>query len=505
MDKEKTSAEAAAAAPEPAVDVNMPRGWCIEVSGLLSDKKARIIDDWGYGFKDMAQRVAADIEDDLRAAGLEGVKVRAVAAPAQVSLSKLRKTEDGFEAFDGQPMEWYSAIHSYGEGAATLAVTQLSKGELSEGEHRIFIDETTPAPKKAVIAAVSLVAAAALVAGGVTFALGAGSPQPQTEAEPEAPAKVEAPAKKAAEKADLKLRVDLEGWDAKTSTPVIAHIVSDDGKVDFYHAFDANEDEVVEVAPGSYAIGYVSPVNADGSLYKIYDVPASEKVSVGEGGASVSAKFDPIPADQVTQEQIDQVLAALKDAVSKGDSTLSGAAGKEVVEQAAGNAANAPAADKDAVEKKKEEAGSAVDGGAGDGGSASAGGSGGVSGAGGASSSTSGSSGSGGSGAGAGSSGGSAPAPTPAPAPEPAPAPAPAPEPAPAPSPEPAPAPAPEPEQPAHVHNYNIPAAYGSVCATCGAISPSWEHSKQHTMNGENGAVLNGQVIKWQCSCGDTQ
>ena len=45
----------------------------------------------------------------------------------------------------------------------------------------------------------------------------------------------------------LSLEVKADGWDADTSTPIIAHIEDEDGKVDFYTAIAANKQVTVKV------------------------------------------------------------------------------------------------------------------------------------------------------------------------------------------------------------------------------------------------------------------
>ena len=66
----------------------------------------------------------------------------------------------------------------------------------------------------------------------------------------------------------LILEVKAEGWDADTSTPVIAHIEGADGEVDFYTAIAANKQVTVKVGKsGTYTVTFISPVNADGSIY----------------------------------------------------------------------------------------------------------------------------------------------------------------------------------------------------------------------------------------------
>lgn len=154
---------------------------------------------------------------------------------------------------------------------------------------------------------------------------------------------------------EVTLRVNAPDW-ATTSTPVIAHIVSEDGKIDFYHAFAANADTTIKLKPGYYSITYISPINADGSIYKTNGA-LIVGVEAGKGDVSKSeSNLERIPADQVTQEQMDAVLSGIRDAVSKGDSTLSGDAGKKVVDQAATNASKAPNVDKAKVEQVAEQA-----------------------------------------------------------------------------------------------------------------------------------------------------
>ena len=64
----------------------------------------------------------------------------------------------------------------------------------------------------------------------------------------------------------LTLEVKADGWDADTSTPVIAHIEDADGEVDFYTAIAANKQVTVKVGKsGTYTVTLIPPVNADGS------------------------------------------------------------------------------------------------------------------------------------------------------------------------------------------------------------------------------------------------
>ena len=202
--------------------------------------------------------------------------------------------------------------------------------------------EKAPRRKKAAIAA-ACAAAAALAVAGVAWAathqartLPADEPAGQEQAaQPE-------------QRAETELEARAEGW-SESSTPAIAHVKGQGA--DFYHAMPANSAEKVEVpAQGGYEVEWISPVNADGSLYR-----APAKAAKAEaGGDKSSTGLELVPADQVTQADIDEVMDKISEAVSKGDSTLAGDAGRDLVDKAAANAANAPAADKSKVEEKAE-------------------------------------------------------------------------------------------------------------------------------------------------------
>lgn len=155
----------------------------------------------------------------------------------------------------------------------------------------------------------------------------------------------------------LSLEVKADGWDADTSTPVIAHIVEDaDGKVDFYTAIAANKQVTVRVGKsGTYTVTFISPVNADGSIYKV----SSKKVTAGKADkktASTDVTFNKVDADKVTKDDLTTIAKDVAAAVKKGDSTLTGDKGAEVVKKFEDNIKKNPYADADAVEKESEKA-----------------------------------------------------------------------------------------------------------------------------------------------------
>lgn len=202
--------------------------------------------------------------------------------------------------------------------------------------------EKAPRRKKAAIAAACAAAAALAVAGAAWAATHQAQTLPADE-----PAGQEQAAQPE-QRAEIELEARADGW-SESSTPAIAHVKGQGA--DFYHAMPANSAEKVEVpAQGGYEVEWISPVNADGSLYR-----APAKAAKAEaGGEKSSTGLELVPADQVTQADIDEVMDKISEAVSKGDSTLAGDAGRDLVDKAAANAANAPAADKSKVEEKAE-------------------------------------------------------------------------------------------------------------------------------------------------------
>ena len=153
----------------------------------------------------------------------------------------------------------------------------------------------------------------------------------------------------------LSLEVKADGWDTETSTPVIAHIEDEDGKVDFYTAIAANKQVTVKVGEsGTYTVTFISPVNADGSIYKV----PSKKITAGKADKTVATgvTFDKVDADKVTKDDLTAIAKDVAEAVKKGDSTLTGDKGAEVVKKFEDNIKKNPNADTDAVEKETEKA-----------------------------------------------------------------------------------------------------------------------------------------------------
>lgn len=201
--------------------------------------------------------------------------------------------------------------------------------------------------RKQVCAAGAGLVCAALLIGGGGYALahagwGVGSNTPAVSQ------------KAGDEKQDmaLSLEVKAEGWDADTSTPVIAHIEGADGEVDFYTAFAANEKVSVTVGEtGTYNVSLIPPVNADGSTYKAASGEIAAVKTDGKAGGTVIA-LEKVDADKVTKDDLTAIAKDVAEAVRMGDSTLTGERGVKVVNIFQTNIGSNPNADTDAVEKE---------------------------------------------------------------------------------------------------------------------------------------------------------
>lgn len=204
--------------------------------------------------------------------------------------------------------------------------------------------------RKQVCVAVAGILCAALLIGGGAYAISHAGWTGDSNAPAVSQSKDE-------EKQDmvLTLEVKADGWDADTSTPVIAHIKDADGEVDFYTAIAANKQVTVKVGEsGTYTVTFISPVNADGSIYKV----PSKKVTAGKADKTVATgvTFDKVDADKVTKDDLTAIAKDVAEAVKKGDSTLTGDKGAEVVKKFEDNIKKNPNADADAVEKESEKA-----------------------------------------------------------------------------------------------------------------------------------------------------
>lgn len=160
-----------------------------------------------------------------------------------------------------------------------------------------------------------------------------------------------------------KVTLGYEGYEAQDGdTPVIAHVTgtaADDGAVDFYHAVSGAEGDV-ELEPGAYQVEYLPVLAKDGSMVSAKDGSA---VAANVAGEPVAAKADASSkaADQVTADDVKDLLDKVEQAVAKGDETLKGDAGKDVASKVAEAAKATGKVDADKVEEVEKKAEAASD------------------------------------------------------------------------------------------------------------------------------------------------
>lgn len=219
-----------------------------------------------------------------------------------------------------------------------------------------------PLKRKVAIGATVALVVAGLGLGGA-WATGAFAPKSEiTKIEADGDSGKKQVSEKTEPAVDWTVKIEAEGVTADSS-PLITRYVCTDGAdkgSEFYHATSASDaiegKDSVRLTEGTWEITAIPIINPDGSI----TTPAGggEQAVSGASKDSGSTEFtgETKPAENVTQDDIDKVLDKVNEAVSKGDGTLKGDAGKDVVNKVTDNASKAPAADKEKVEEKKDSA-----------------------------------------------------------------------------------------------------------------------------------------------------
>lgn len=219
-----------------------------------------------------------------------------------------------------------------------------------------------PLKRKVAIGATVALVVAGLGLGGA-WATGAFAPKSEiTKIEVDSDSNKKQVSEKTGAAVDWTVKIEAEGVTADSS-PLITRYVCTDGAdkgVEFFHATSASDaiegKDSVQLTEGTWEISAIPIINPDGSI----TTPAGggEQAVSGASKDSGSTEFtgETKPAENVTQDDIDKVLDKVNEAVSKGDGTLTGDAGKDVVNKVTDNASKAPAADKEKVEEKKDSA-----------------------------------------------------------------------------------------------------------------------------------------------------
>ena len=135
----------------------------------------------------------------------------------------------------------------------------------------------------------------------------------------------------------LRLSVSIDkSWTA-TSTPVIAHVATNDGSIDVYHAVwpegatHADAKPEIAVPPGKYQLTFISPIHKDLS---IYSTGKPVDVTVNDDPVVVACAFAHVDASRVTPQQVQVIIDDLTRARTKGDASLSEADAKAALDRA---------------------------------------------------------------------------------------------------------------------------------------------------------------------------
>lgn len=223
-------------------------------------------------------------------------------------------------------------------------------------------DNKLPLKRKVAIGATVALVVAGLGLGGA-WATGAFAPKSEiTKIEVDSDGGKKQVSEKTDQAVDWTVKIEAEGVTADSS-PLITRYVCTDGAeegTEFYHATPASDaiegKDSVRLTEGTWEITAIPIINPDGSITT--PTGGGEQAVSGASKDSGNTEFtgDTKPAENVTQDDIDKVLDKVNEAVSKGDGTLTGDAGKDVVNKVTDNASKASAADKEKVEEKKDAA-----------------------------------------------------------------------------------------------------------------------------------------------------
>lgn len=223
-------------------------------------------------------------------------------------------------------------------------------------------DNKLPLKRKVAIGATVALVVAGLGLGGA-WATGAFAPKSEiTKIEVDSDGGKKQVSEKTDQAVDWTVKIEAEGVTADSS-PFITRYVCTDGAeagTEFYHATPASDaiegKDSVQLTEGTWEITAIPIINADGSITT--PTGGGEQAVSGASKDAGNTEFsgETKPAENVTQDDIDKVLDKVNEAVSKGDGTLTGDAGKDVVNKVTDNASKAPAADKEKVEEKKDAA-----------------------------------------------------------------------------------------------------------------------------------------------------
>ena len=140
----------------------------------------------------------------------------------------------------------------------------------------------------------------------------------------------------------LEFTVYAEGWDKEGSTPAIARLrPSNSEEYQVCRAVPADIRDTLEVDEGQYYLSWITPVDADGTLY----IPPEGEVLVDIRAGHTTTRtavFTRVPVADSTFGDYAATIDIVSEAIAHGDETLEGAAGEELMHKLRVNANEAP-------------------------------------------------------------------------------------------------------------------------------------------------------------------
>lgn len=124
---------------------------------------------------------------------------------------------------------------------------------------------------------------------------------------------------KKSKKVNIKITVTEDEHWTETSTPAIVQVKGKSkagDKVNFYHAINYDKAKSkIKLDEGKYEVDAITPINSDGSLYKVskdYD----------QGGKECEIELEYVASENVPDEQFEKAKTEIEKALKKGDKSL---------------------------------------------------------------------------------------------------------------------------------------------------------------------------------------
>ena len=140
----------------------------------------------------------------------------------------------------------------------------------------------------------------------------------------------------------LELTVSADGWDAEGSTPAIVRVrPTESEEYLLCRAVPADVRDTIELDEGEYYLSWITPVDADGTLY----IPpeGEQKIEIRAGHTtSQLATFTRVPVIDSTFGDYAATIDIVYEAMAHGDETLSGEVGEALMHKLQVNANEAP-------------------------------------------------------------------------------------------------------------------------------------------------------------------